>query len=258
MPEITPSRYLINAGWDDVPHISEKAKKELLGSILPYQHDARTKGLPSLGAGAIYPVPQSDFTVDPFKIPAYWPCFYGMDVGWKKTAVIWCAWDRQEDVVYLHAEHYVGHAEPSSHVTAIKARGAWKHGVIDPASRGRSQHDGAQLMQDYIELGLKLHAADNLVDSGLLAVYLRLTTGRLKVFRTCANWLQEFSLYHRDEKGHIVKEFDHLMDATRYAIGPETIREGRTSGLQVASLKPVTGPKMATGSAHGGDRMAGY
>jgi hypothetical protein len=32
------------------------------------------------------------------------------------------------------------------------------------------------------------------------------------------NWLGEFRVYRRDEKGHIVKQNDHLMDATRYFI----------------------------------------
>jgi hypothetical protein len=32
------------------------------------------------------------------------------------------------------------------------------------------------------------------------------------------NWLSEFRLYRRNEKGAVVKENDHLMDATRYLI----------------------------------------
>lgn len=238
--------------------MDEKTQAELLSSVLPYQRDARSKGTPSLGSGAIYPVPQSDFVVDPFRIPEYWPKAFGMDVGWERTAVIWLAWDRAMDVVYFYTEHYVGEASPATHVAAIHARGKWIPGVIDPAARGRNQHDGAQLMQDYIELGLNLDMADNLVDSGLLAVFNRLTTGRLKVFRTCQNWLAEFALYRRDEKGKIIKKFDHLMDASRYAIGPETIRKNRTSGLQRTIVKPATGPRMGVGSARGGDSLAGY
>jgi hypothetical protein len=32
------------------------------------------------------------------------------------------------------------------------------------------------------------------------------------------NWLSEFRIYRRDEKGKIVKQNDHLMDATRYGL----------------------------------------
>ena len=73
MPEISPSRYMVNAGWDDVPHLDEKAKRELLESTPPYLQDAVSKGLPSLGAGAVWPIALSDVLVDPFPIPPHWP-----------------------------------------------------------------------------------------------------------------------------------------------------------------------------------------
>jgi hypothetical protein len=52
---------------------------------------------------------------------------------------------------------------------------------------------------------------------------------RLFVFNSLQNWLSEFRIYRRDEKGKIVKQNDHLMDATRYLI---------VSGLQVACREP--------------------
>jgi phage terminase large subunit-like protein len=47
--------------WDDVPHLDAKSKQELLNSIPPYQRDARSKGVPQLGSGAIYPISEDDF-----------------------------------------------------------------------------------------------------------------------------------------------------------------------------------------------------
>ena len=43
-----------------------------------------------------------------------------------------------------------------------------------------------------------------------------MTTGNFKVFNTMPHWAKEFVLYRRDLKGRIIKENDHLMDATRY------------------------------------------
>lgn len=220
---------VITAGWDDVPHLSEDAKKALLESIPPFQRDARSKGIPQLGAGAIYPIPESDILVDDFKIPEHWPQAYGMDVGWNRTAAVWAAWNRETDTVYLFNEHYRGQAEPSIHTQAIKARGEWVPGVIDPASRGRNQKDGQQLIQQYKDLGLDIDFAFNGVESGLYEVWQRLSTGRLKVFRSLSNWLTEYRLYRRDEKGQVVKSNDHIMDATRYLI---------MSGLDRAITKP--------------------
>lgn len=230
MPEITSSKYLVTAGWDDVPHLDEQTKQELLDSTPPYLRDARSKGTPSLGAGAIYPVEESEITCDPFVLPDHWPRSYGMDVGWKRTAGIFSAWDRESDVVYLYSEYYRGQAEPSIHAAGIKGRGPWIPGVIDPAARGRGQKDGEQLLHNYVELGLNLMLANNGVESGIYQVWERLSTGRLKVFKTLVNWLAEYRLYRRDEKGQIIKEFDHLMDATRYNV---------VSGLALAVVKPA-------------------
>jgi hypothetical protein len=222
------SRICIQASWNDVPHLSEAQKKQAWDSTPPYQRDARSKGIPQLGAGVIYPVPESDIKVAPFEIPSYWPRVYALDVGWKRTAAIWGAWNRDEDTVYLYSEHYRGQVEPSVHAAAIKARGDWIPGVIDPAARGRSQVDGQQLYQNYCDLGLKLELANNAVEAGIYDVWERLSAGKLKVFSTLQNWFAEFRIYRRDDKGKLVKENDHLMDTTRYLI---------VSGLAVAEIK---------------------
>jgi hypothetical protein len=89
-------------------------------------------------------------------------------------------------------------------------------GFIDPASGASGQADGRQLLSDYRNLGLKLQLADNGVESGLYSVWDRMSSGRLKAFNTLGGWLEEFRLYRRNEKGQVVKENDHLMDAMRY------------------------------------------
>jgi len=229
MPEISPSKYTVFAGWDDVPHLDADTKRELLASTPPHLRDARSKGIPSLGSGAIYPVPESEITCDPFQIPDHWPRAYGMDVGWNRTAVAWGAWDRTTDTIYLFSEHYRGQAEPSIHASAIKSRGNWIPGVIDPAARGRAQTDGESLLDTYKDLGLLIRKADNSREAGIYAVWERLSTGRLKVFRTMQNWLAEYRIYRRDEKGHIIKENDHIMDATRYLV---------MGGIAISCTKP--------------------
>lgn len=248
MPEITPSKFMVQAGWDDAAHLDDKTKRELLDATPPHLRDARSKGTPSLGAGAIYPIPESDIKVDPFPLPAFWPRCYALDVGWNRTAALWGAWDRSVDVVYLYTEHYRGQAEPSIHADAIKARGDWVPGVIDPASRGRSQKDGEQLMAMYQALGLDIEKADNGVESGIYEVWQRLSTGRLKVFSTCLNWFAEYRLYRRDEKGAIVKAHDHLMDDTRYLI---------KSGIGRAKVQPPKSNIFAQPVGRG-DSSVGY
>jgi hypothetical protein len=52
------TRALVTATWNETPHLSEQAKADLCASYLPHELEARTKGIPSLGPGAVYPLGQ--------------------------------------------------------------------------------------------------------------------------------------------------------------------------------------------------------
>lgn len=225
------SQAMVMAGWDDVPHLDAEAKARMYAESEVHLREARSKGIPSIGSGAIYPIAEDEITVDDFDIPVHWPRAYGLDVGWNCTAAPFGALDRESDILYIYSLHYQGQQEPSTHVAGIQGRGKWMRGVIDPAARGRSQKDGEKLIEIYTELGLNIIPADNSVESGLFAVHQRLATGRLKVFRSLREWFAEYRIYRRDEKGHIVKKKDHAMDATRYLV---------VSGIDVATV-PMSG-----------------
>lgn len=212
------SKWSIQIDWDDVPHLSDNDKAELIASIPPHQRDARSKGIPALGSGVIYPVAEDGWIVDPFDIPVHWPRAFALDVGWNRTAAVWGAWNRESDTIYLYDEYYVSEAPPQVHADAIRARGDWIPGVIDPASRGRSQIDGRALIDEYRGMGLDLQPANNEVEAGIFSVYRRLQSSRIKAFSHLQNLRSERRLYRRDEKGKIVKERDHLMDAERYLV----------------------------------------
>lgn len=226
------SRFIITADWDNnAPHLTEKARVELWDSIPTYQKDARTKGIPQLGAGVIYPVSEDDLLVDPFQIPDHWPRGYGLDIGWNRVAAIWrtCDPDTNPRIHYIYDEHYMGEQSPTIHAAAIKERGLWIPGRIDPAARGRSQEDGKRLItvwrkaiygKEDLSLGVQmLGVANNAVESGIYELLMAQQHGVMKVFRhRCPNLLAERRLYRRDEKGRIIKKRDHAMDAWRYNV----------------------------------------
>jgi hypothetical protein len=236
MPKITDalaetkSRKLITAGWDDVPHLDRRAREEVMAETPPWLREARSKGIPSLGAGAIYPIPTEQIEVEPFAIPSHWPRAYSLDVGWNWTAALWMAFDRETLTRYLYAEYKASEALPSVHADAIKARGEWIPGLIDPAANNRAPRDGERLMADYVGLGLDLTPAVNAVEAGLVGCWRDLSIGRIKIFKTLQRFKEEYRVYRRDEKGKVVKKNDHLMDDMRYLYN---------SGFDVMKVRPA-------------------
>lgn len=216
---------VVFCSWDDAPHLTEKMKEQQLAGMHPSLRDARTRGIPFLGDGAIYPVPTDAIEVSPFAIPAHWPRGFGMDVGWGRTAAIWGAHDKDSDIVYLYDEHYGSEETPAVHAHSIigadafgNNRGKWIPGFIDPAAKGRSQIDGRRLLDSYRSLGLNLELADNAVQAGIDAVWIRLSSGRLKVFSSLRNFWKEYLLYRWDKDHKVIKKNDHIMDSGRYLI----------------------------------------
>lgn len=234
------SKYVVQAGWKDVPHLDEEEKRKLVANTPQYQVRARTEGEPALGAGAVYPFDETTIAVDPFAVPEFWPRAYGLDVGWERTACIWGARNPGSGVLYLYHEYYEHKGPenaPANHALAIQRQGKWIHGVVDPAS---AYHQ----LQAFPQIGLNLTHADNNVETGIMTVFERLATGQLRVFRTCENWFREFRQYHRDAKGSgkIVKSNDHLMDATRYLC---------VSGMAVMRVRPRPAPPPDPGGPTG-------
>lgn len=216
-----PAKFVTMVGWDAVPHLGETVKKNLLAAIPPHLRDVKTKGIPYLGAGAIYPILESEFVVAPFEIPDYWPRAYALDPGWDTTAALWGAYDAESDTWFLYAEYYRGQAEPAVHTAAIKARGSWIDGVCDPHGMTGGKGVATQsYFEKYAEDGLNLMMAypsgPGSVDLGINEVYSRLSSQRIKVLSTMENWLYEYRIYRRNDKGQIVKTRNHLMDCTRY------------------------------------------
>lgn len=218
----TSDKFIIQVTWDEVPHLTEEMKKGLWDALPQHERDARSKGLPQLGSGRIYTVPEEEIVISPIELARHWPRFYGMDFGTASpTAVVWFAWDRESDIIYLYREYYQAGKLIHEHAREIKLPNPWIFGVCDPSGMKQvgDHKSGKKVMEMYVEEGLKLEIADNAVEAGIEQVLLRLKTGRLKVFNHCNNWRQEYRVYRRDKEGKVaLKQKDHALDATRYAV----------------------------------------
>ncbi|WP_198424326.1 terminase [Comamonas koreensis] len=255
MPRVpgSESKYLVMAGWDDVPHLSARTKAELLASTPPHLRKARSRGYPALGDGQIFGTDEEIIKVAPFSIPDLWPRIGAIDFGWDHpTAMSWLAWDRDENIVYLYDTLSESKQTPAQLAPKALQRGdwipfAWPHDGLQHGKDG-----GAQLSEQYRGHGLNMlhenakfpegHTLDGQtrvnrtsVEAGLMmmldgfnandpAEYARQQTLlkgekplRIRVFSTLSEWFNEYNMYHRKD-GKIVKAHDDLLDSTRYAL----------------------------------------
>ena len=224
MTEENPSRSVVKMGIRDAGHYTEAQRVEIIASYPAHEREARAEGTPVLGSGAVFPVAESDLSIEAFDIPASWPRLTGMDFGWDHpTAAAAMAWDKDADVLYVYATYRKRQESVVIHGAAIKAMGgspvAWPHDGL--------QHDkgsGDQIAQQYRDQGVNMlperatfEDGSNGVEAGISEMLERMQTGRLKVFKHLVDWWDEFRMYHRKD-GLIVKEADDLMAATRYAV----------------------------------------
>lgn len=217
MGRISPTKYTVRAAWEDVPHLTAAQRLKMMESCPPHLRLARSQGLPTVGIGRVYPMSWELVKETPFSIPEHWPRTYTLDPHWSRTAALWFAIDKDNDVWHFYGEYYEREMAPHLHALAIKQRGEWMRGTADPASLGSGQEDGKRLIDAYRRAGLRLTPGTNPVESGIAAVWTRMRERRLRVFETLTSFRYEFNQYHRDENGRIVKRNDHLMDCLRYA-----------------------------------------
>jgi phage terminase large subunit-like protein len=224
--EKSPDRHVTFMTISDVTHFSEEEKQRIIASYPKHELEARTKGIPILGSGRIFPVEEAKIAIEHRDFPSHWPRIGGMDFGWDHPfAAVELVWDRDSDVVYVAKIHRLKESTPLEHAAAIRSWGrdlrwAWPR----DGKRETLEGAGIALAEQYRAQGLYMlpdHAqfedGSVSVEAGLMTMLDRMRTGKLKVFKEHLDWWEEFRLYHRKD-GRVVKEGDDLLCATRYAL----------------------------------------
>lgn len=190
-----------------------------------HEREARARGIPTMGSGRIFQIPEETIKCQPFECPDHFYVIGGMDFGWDHPqAQVQLWWDKDADTIY------VSRVWKAKEKTAVQAWGAvksWAHKVPTAWPHDGNQHEkggGEQLKGQYADAGfmmLQEHATwldgGNAVEPGITELRDMMLDGRFKVFNTCEPFFEEFRLYHRDENGKIVKLNDDVLSAVRYA-----------------------------------------
>jgi phage terminase large subunit-like protein len=220
-----PGTHVTNMTIEEAEHYTPERRSEIIASYPAHEVDARTKGVPVLGSGRIFPIVEEVITCGAIEVPRHWPIIGAMDFGWTHPyAAVELAWDRDTDTVYVTKAHRVREATPFQHAEVLKPWGRIPWAWPRDGRRETIEGAGKPLADQFSKLGLDMlfeHAqfedGSVSVEAGLMLMLDRMRTGRFKVFRHLLDWFEEFRLYHRKD-GLVVKEGDDLMAATRYWI----------------------------------------
>jgi hypothetical protein len=241
----SPDRIVVHASIEDAGHFTPEQRAQIIASYPEHERAARTRGIPQLGSGRVFPISIDDILVDSFMIPDHWAQLGGLDFGWQHpTAAIKMAFNRDTDELFVTAGYRKSEQTPTLFAASVKGWGdwlpwAWPHDGL--------QHDkgsGEQLAAQYRAQGLKMHLVHatfenggNGVEAGITEMLERMQTGRLLVFRELHEWQEEFELYHRKD-GIIVKEHDDLLAATRYAMMMRRIAKTKVEANPKKRVEP--------------------
>jgi PBSX family phage terminase large subunit len=170
--------------------------------------------------GLVYP----DFSVDECVVPPYTLLpeserFAGLDFGFANpTCLICVALHPKTNEYVVYREFYKSGATVRELADIIKAE-KLKYVLADPQS--------AQLISE-LQNGhgcYNVRPADNTIDVGIERISALLKEKRLKVFKTCFNFIEEIEGYHYQEpsQDRVVKDKpkaikNHAMDALRYSL----------------------------------------
>ncbi len=252
--------YLKGATWDDVPHLSKEDKERLASSYRDFERDARTKGIPMMGEGAVFPVPDETIKIDPFPIPPHWARIKGCDFGIDHPAAgAEIAWDRDQGVIYV-IDCYRAKGETAAyHAAWLNKTNRWVPVAWPHDGMNREKSGGKTLADHYREHGVNmLGKSARYPKSGWLAtekggsqpvepivdeILEGMGTGRFKVFSNLPLWFEEKRSYHRKD-GKIVAKRDDILKATfyavmmkRYAVSSSSVRRSSPQSNPIASSR---------------------
>ena len=228
LTELSPDRSVTTMTIYDRTDLTEEERQKIIAGYPAHQRDARTKGIPMMGEGLIYQVPEEIVREMAIQfMPEHWFKWWAVDFGIAKDhpfAAVLLAWDKDADVI--HIVHVIKMVEqrPMHHAKAmISVAGnipvVWPHD-----GNNREKGTGVTLAAQYKAEGLLMAPSHSTwidggisVEAGITEIMQREETARFRVAAHLEDYFSERRLYHRKD-GLIVKSMDDVLDATRIGI----------------------------------------
>jgi phage terminase large subunit-like protein len=247
---------IVTMTLDEVPtkeeggHFTVEEKALRYGDYKSHERDARARGIPLLGSGAIFLTPE-DNVVEPaiVTVPEMWVKGWGIDFGiGHPFGAALCAWDTDLDVVHVLHAFRIKDALSIVHASMMKQVGAAVPVFWPKDGADRDPHGGAPLKDGYKAHGLLMypehaHWPDGSLstEAGIHEWDQREKTGRMKFAVHLVDLLEERRYYHRKD-GLIVKVRDDILSAVRIFLMMKRFAKRVQLGGKIASRRPGPDP----------------
>lgn len=219
-------------------HLTEDKVKGALKGMLPHEARMRVLGEPMQGSGLIFSHPQSQVMCEPLEmIPNHWPRIAAIDFGGisKKShpsAVVWAAYDEENDVIYIYDALRMYANEPADVAARIIGRPQWIP-MMYPHDGEKTVPGGDTVAGQYRKYGVNMfhtHVTNWSEEKGekggikvepqLVEMNARFADRRLRIYNTLPEVWEELRNFHmtttQSGQAKIVDRDDDLIAAIRY------------------------------------------
>jgi phage terminase large subunit-like protein len=238
----------IRVAWDDVPEydgwgdafLLQSTRDQLLRDYLPYERDARVKGVPVMGKGAVFPLKT-------------WPTYRTGDVDFRtipnilriialdlglvndRTVISLMYWLPREQEAWLHTQIVVkgtDEANPLNYVNHLMRAEVFGTPIVlppDAGTPGRYTMTSESLRQFLEKYDLNVYPdpirnppdtegkTTNHKSFGINVMRQMMEIGTFHINENCTDFLREAQNYFVDEKGRF-SDPDDAIDSARYAL----------------------------------------
>jgi len=221
-------------------HLTEDKVRNALKGMLDHELEMRVLGIPTQGSGLIFSYPQDQVMCSPVEIPDHWLRCAAIDFGGTSdkahpSAVVWIAYDKENDVIYAYDCLKMYSNKPADIAARILSRPQWIT-MHYPHDGNKDAPEGGGMVRDmYERYGVNMfhtHATNPDEEKGegkgayrrepaLIDMNARFADRRLRIFNTLPEIWEEIRNYHTittsDGKAKIIDRDDDLISALRYA-----------------------------------------
>lgn len=238
----------IRVGWDDVPEYNDwgeafflnETREQLARDYMPHERDARMRGIPMVGVGAIFPLLKFP-TYNPGQFnPNNYPDFeriISLDLGLVNdpTVITFAVRDPFEEIIYIHRQITLLDTVVDKYVHHLTHDDCQGIPIVLPADanvRGRYTLDEGSvrsILYDKYRLNVvekpimnppdASGKVNNRIDFGInvMRQMMEDTPPKLQIHESCRELLTEMRNLYVDEKGRYSGR-DDCIDSARYAV----------------------------------------